>query len=460
MRHERKVLVGLMMALTIQSAGNLAFGNQDSIERLGKDLTCFGAIRAGNADGSIPPFSGELINQSGNTESKSTGHHPDNPYAEEQPLFVITAANAGEYQDRLSPGQKALFQRYPDSYVMKIYPSHRDFTYSQSVCDATLENARSAKLLNDGEGLEGRAGGIFFPLPKNADEIRMNTTLGAMYAWTEDFISDNAHVLANGKINWGKVHTTALAPGNEPGKTSHTSNTPQSSYYLNETLLPLRDKGEVNTGMNAWNYATSPLQSWRYDPGTRRVRQSPGYGYDMAYPGSGGAMTVDETRIFSNSGHRYNWSIVGKKEIYIPYNNYGIHSNELKYVDMLTKGHINPEVMRYELHRVWVIRAELKDGYRHLYSKRDIYVDEDSWFAIMGDNYDSRGELWRTSLVNYIHLPELQGWHSGVGLYHDLSAGDYLAFNLINEQRQGYKINAGNLSPGDFGPEAARRAGR
>lgn len=205
---------------------------------------------------------------------------------------------------------------------------------------------------------------------------------------------------------------------------------------MNETILPLRDSGEVLTGLNAWDYSTSPLQSWRYDPGTRRVRLSPGYGYDMVYPGTGGSMTVDEVRIYSNSGHRYDWKIIGKKEIYIPYNNYGIHSKKLKYDDILSTGHIKPEVMRYELHRVWVIRGELKPRYRHLYATRDIYVDEDSGFAIMGDNYDSHGELWRTSVVSYIHFPELQGWFSGVGLYHDLLSGDYLAFNLINEHPQ------------------------
>ena len=87
----------------------------------------------------------------------------------------------------------------------------------------------------------------------------------------------------------------------------------------------------------------------------------------MAFPGSGGSITVDEVRIFNGSAQRYNWNIVGKKELYIPYNTARLHANDLKYASMLTPGHINPDNMRYELHRVWVLEGVLKPGNRHLY---------------------------------------------------------------------------------------------
>ena len=244
-----------------------------------------------------------------------------------------------------------------------------------------------------------------------------------------------------------------LKPGNE-GPTEGPS-----SYYLNETFLPQRDRGEVNTGVEYWNHTQEPRQSWRYDPGTRRVRQSPEYGFDMQFPGSGGSITVDEVRIFNGSPKRYNWEIVGKQEMYIPYNAYKIHSDDVSYDELLMPHHANPEYMRYELHRVWVLEATLKDDYRHLYGKRRMYIDEDSWLMVMGDNYDARGELWRTSMVNYFYAYEAKTWQAGVGLYHDLSAGSYLAFNLVNERENAYTLNSGNLSPGNFGPEAARRLG-
>ncbi|WP_410017143.1 DUF1329 domain-containing protein [Pseudomonas sp. 5P_3.1_Bac2] len=458
--HQLGLCLGAVLALQGHVSIAHAALSAEEIARLGNDLTCFGAIKAGNADGSIPEFTGKWSGVPDGIEFKGTGHHPQNPYANEQPLFVITAQNMSQYADRLSEGQKALFKQYPQTFKMPVYPSHRDFTYTQGVCDATLENARIAKLVTDGEGIEGRAGGVFFPIPKRAEEIRMNATMGGRYAWTEDYVSDNAYVLKDGKINWGRVHSRNMSPGNEPGKVIYTKDLPVSSYYSNLTMLPQRDKGEVNTGVTYWDYVAKPIQSWRYDPGTRRVRQSPGYGYDMAFPGTGGSITVDEVRVFNGSGQRYKWDIVGKQELYVPANNYKIHSKDLKYADMLTPNHINPDLMRYELRRVWIIRATLKEGFRHLYAKRDLYIDEDSWFPVLADNYDNRGELWRTSMLNTIHLPDLQGWQAGVGLYHDLNAGSYLAFNLINEQRKGYILNQPDITAGDFGPEAARRRGQ
>ncbi|MEK0363874.1 MULTISPECIES: DUF1329 domain-containing protein [unclassified Pseudomonas] len=461
MRRKQSLCLGLtgVLALQVYSGLSLAQLPEDQIARLGTELTCLGAIKAGNAEGTIPEFSGKWSGAPDGIDPKASTH-PQDPYANEQPLFVITAETMDRYAEHLSAGQKALFKQYPDTFRMPVYPTHRDFSYNKGVCDATLENARIAKLVNNGEGIEGRAGGVMFPIPQSAEEIRMNATMGGRYAWTEDYISDNAYVLKDGNVNWGRVHSRNSAPGNQPNKVIYTKDLAASSYYSNLTLLPLRDKGEVNNGIHTWDYVAKPSQSWRYDPGTRRVRQSPGYGYDMSFPGTGGSITVDEVRIFNGSGQRYDWKIIGKQELFIPANNYKIHAKTQKYADMLTPNHINPDVMRYELRRVWVIQATLKEGYRHLYAKRDLYIDEDSWMPVMGDNYDTRGGLWRTSMLNTIHLPELEGWQAGVGLYHDLEAGTYLAFNLINEQRRGYWLNRGDVSPGDFGPEAARRAGQ
>ena len=450
----------LSVALALQgySALALAQAPADQIARLGKDLTCVGAEKAGNAAGTIPAFGGQWLGAAPGMKFEGTGKHPIDPYPNEKPLFVITAQNLSQYDGHLSEGQKALFKLYPQTFRMPVYPSHRDFRFSDTVCKATLENASVAKLVDDGEGVVARTGGVAFPIPQNGIELLKNASLFTVRAWTEEYTSDNAYVLKDGNINWGRVHSRNMAPGLEPGKIGDTAG--NSSFYLNETLLPQRDKGEINTGTEYWNDKTEPRQSWRYDPGTRRVRQSPGYGFDMAFPGSGGSITVDEVRIFNGSAQRYNWNIVGKKELYIPYNTARLHANDLKYASMLTPGHINPDNMRYELHRVWVLEGVLKPGNRHLYGKRTLYIDEDSWFPIMGDNYDNRGELWRTSMVNYFYAPETQTWQAGVGLYHDLNAGSYLAFNLINEQRNGYVLNKGGFAAGDFGPEAARRAGK
>ncbi|MGO1271313.1 MAG: DUF1329 domain-containing protein, partial [Pseudomonas helleri] len=271
-------------------AVGLANAAPQDVARLGTDLTCMGAQKAGNADGSIPAFSGQWLGVPPHVDFKGTGNHPVDPYPDEKPLFVITAQNMEQYGDALSDGQKALFKLYPSTYKMPVYPSHRDFRFDDSVCQATHENASVARLVDDGEGVVGKTGGTPFPVPRSCLELLKNASTFTLRAWTEEYTSDNAYVLKNGNINWGRVHSRNLAPVLQPGKIGDT--TGNSSFYLNETLLPQRDKGEINTGTEFWNDKTEPRQAWRYDPGTRRVRQSPGYGFDMSFPGSGGSLTV------------------------------------------------------------------------------------------------------------------------------------------------------------------------
>lgn len=459
MRMIKPVGAAVVAANMLLSAGLAqAAATPEEIARLGNELTCVGAEKAGNADGSITAWTGKWLGTPDHMEAPTPGQHPVDPYPEDKPLFTITAANMAEHAERLSAGQKALFETYPDTFTIPVYETRRDFRFPDSVCEATLQNARSAKLVSDGEGVEATTGGILFPFPKTGLELMWTSSFFTYRPWTEELVSDNAYVLNNGRITWGQVKSMNLAPPLEPGKIGKTEGA--SSYYRNETLLPQRDRGEINTGIEFFDHTKEPRQSWRYDPGTRRVRQSPEYGFDMQFPGSGGSITVDEVRILNGSGQRYNWTIVGKQEMYVPANAYRIHSPDISYEELLPANHANPEHMRYELRRVWVLEANIKDNYRHLYTKRHMYVDEDTWLMVMGDNYDARGGLWRTSMVNYYYAPEAQTWQAGVGLYHDLQARSYLAFNLVNQQPKGYLLNQGGLSSRDFGPEAARRAGR
>jgi hypothetical protein len=94
----------------------------DQAARLGQDLTPVGAEMAGNADGSIPAWTGGITKP---VEGYTAGmHHPD-PFAADQVLFTITKANLNEYKSFLSPGQIALFEAYPETFKMNIYPTRR-----------------------------------------------------------------------------------------------------------------------------------------------------------------------------------------------------------------------------------------------------------------------------------------------------------------------------------------------
>jgi len=84
----------------------------------------------------------------------------------------------------------------------------------------------------------------------------------------------------------------------------------------------------------------------------------------------------------------------------------------VKLKDLITPSTINPDYERYELHRVWVLEGNLKSGVRHIYAKRLLYADEDTWLTLTADNYDSRGQLWRVNLVNFFYSQESKTYHA------------------------------------------------
>jgi len=339
---------------------------------------------------------------------------------------------------------------------MPVYTSHRDFRYADWVCDTVKKNAATATLLHDGIGVSAVTGAVPFPIPKNGSELQWNLQLPTR-AWTEVATYDQGAVYANGNIAWGRVFYQILAPVNDPNKRGSTTDT-LGSYFNVATLLPERDKGSITVGWTPNDYDHNYIHTWGYNPGTRRVRESPEFGYDLPQ-GAGGFRTVDDDRLLNGSPERYDWKIAGKKELYIPYDGYRLNDPKVKYDDLLKQGSINPDYMRYELHRVWVLQGDLKPGYRHLYKKRVIYMDEDTWHGVMADTYDNRLQLWRVGMINYFYAYEMQAFHAGVAVYHDLVDGAYVADRLINAQPDGVKLNQGGLTPGDFTPDAARRGG-
>lgn len=435
----------------------LAAVSAEEAAQLGGDkLTCTGAERAGNADGSIPAYSGKWLGAPPGLDVKNAhGHDPD-AYPDEKPLFTIGAQNMAQYADRLTDGEKAMLKAYPDSFRMPVYPSHRDFRYADWACDTIKKNATTATLVHDGLGVSAVTGAVPFPIPKSGLELQWNLQLPTR-AWTEVAIYDQGAVYNNGNIAWGRVDYNILAPVNNPGKRGSTTDT-LGSYFDVITLLPERDKGSVDIGWTPNDYYNNYIHTWGYNPGTRRVREAPEFGYDLPQ-GAGGFRTVDDDRLLNGSPERYDWKIVGKREIYIPWNAWRLNDPKVTYKQLLSKGSINPDYMRYELHRVWVLQGDLKPGYRHLYKKRVIYMDEDSWHGVMADTYDNRGQLWRVGMVNYFYAYEMQAYHAGVAVYHDLDAGAYIADRLVNEQPDGEKLNQGGLAPADFSPDAARRGG-
>jgi hypothetical protein len=442
-------------ALLLSSVAFAAVSPQEAA-RLGADLTPLGGEKAGNADGSIPAWNGGLKSaaDAGFPNYRSPDHYPD-PFATDKPLFIITAANLAQYAGKLTEGHKALFKAYPD-YRMIVYPTHRSGASPQRIYDATKKNATTAKLVPDGNGFTGAVGGTPFPIPQNGLEVYWNHVtrwrgLGAqLQIGQAPMTAGGAFTLVNFKEQF---YFTYYEPGITESQLSNIL-----LYFTQETTAPARLAGEVLLVHETIDQAKEPRRAWVYNPGQRRVRRAPNVAFDNPGTNADNLRTDDNFDMYNGSPQRYDWKLVGKKEMYVPYNAYHLQDGKLRYTDLLRRNHINQDFARYELHRVWVVDSTLKPGQSHIYSRRTLYVDEDSWQILAIDCYDSRGQLWRVQeghAMNYFNLPSL--WTS-LELIMDLSNGRYLALGLQSEERGTYDFNV-KLTPADFQPSVLERMG-
>ena len=424
--------------------------------RLGQDLTPLGGEKAGNADGSIPAWTGGIKSaaEAGFPSYHSGEHHPD-PYATDKPLFTITPANAAQYATKLTEGHKALFKTYAD-YKMIVYPTHRSAAAPESVYEGTKRLATTATLVPDGNGITGGVGGTPFPIPKSGLEVFWNhlTRYRGIAAALQ---IGQVPVEPGGNYTMVNLKEEFFFQYYVPGMTEAGLDN-IIVYFTQETTAPARLAGEVLLVQETLNQSKDSRRAWIYNPGQRRVRRAPNVAFDNPGTNSDNQRTDDQFDMYNGSPQRYDWKLVGKKEIYVPYNAYQLQSEKIKYSELLQKNHIKQDYARYELHRVWVVDATLKPGVSHIYSRRTLYVDEDSWQILAVDCYDSRGKLWRVQeghAINYYELPTL--W-TDLEVVMDLTNGRYLALGLQNEQPKSYDF-AIKRTASDFQPSVLERRG-
>jgi hypothetical protein len=424
--------------------------------RLGADLTPLGGEKAGNADGSIPAWTGGLKSaaDAGFPNYHSPDHYPD-PYASDKPLFTITSANLSQYAAKLTEGHKALFKTYPD-YKMIVYPTHRSGAEPESVYEATKRNATTARLVPDGNGFTGALAGTPFPIPQNGLEVFWNHLTryrGVAAALTVG----QAPMTAGGGYTLVKFKEEFFFPYYQPGMTEANLHNIYV-YFTQEVIAPPRLAGDVLLVQETLDQAKESRRAWIYNAGQRRVLRAPHIAFDNPGTAADNLRTDDQFDMYNGSPQRYDWTIVGKKEMYVPYNAYRLQDPKVKYGEILHKNHINQDLARYELHRVWVVDSKLKPGMSHIYSRRTLYVDEDSWQILGVDCYDVRGQLYRVQeghAMNYYNLPTL--WTS-LELTMDLSNGRYLALNLQSEEPHSYDFNV-QRTPADYQPGLLERRG-
>lgn len=450
----RAVKKGLLRlcAGSLLLAGSLATVQASNLQELGKTLTPLGGEKAGNKEGTIPAWSGGGVGEI--PKSYALGkHHPD-PFADEEPLFVITAENLDQHKDKLTEGQIALFLAYPDTYKMRVYPSHRTAQYPQWYYDNTKACATKAKTTEGGDGIEGAHACLPFPLANSGHQAMWNHQLRFQGLYRE-VTGDSASPDANGRYVKREFKRHMFFPYYDENRTDSG----QLSMLLPRTLSPARTAGDTFLVLDYLNPKAKPRQAWRYFGGQRRVRRAPVFVFDTPIPSSGGLRTMDAYDLWFGSLQKYDWKLVGKRELYIPYNSYRLGAAGVSNEELLQPGHVKADLARYEQHRVWVVEANLKDGERHIYPRRTLYLDEDTWMAVIHDMYDERGQLWRTAHKFSKLYWEVPLVGDVLNVHHDLLSRRYAAIPMMGEYDK--PIDFLKEPPGDafFTPANIRKLG-
>lgn len=444
--HTARWAVVALVALPLSAAPSEA-----DRARLGKDLTPIGAERAGNADGSIPAWTGGITTPPAGY--KPGDHHPD-PYAGDAPLYTVTAASLAGHEGKLTAGHVALLKAYPD-YAISVYPTHRSAAYPARIYEATAAIAGTARVANEGANVEGALVGIPFPIPTTGIEVIWNHLLRYRGEAAVRLIGQAAPQ-RNGSYSIVEFEDEFLFNYTRPNVTAADLDN-VLLFFKQAVTAPARLAGSILLVHETMDQVKEPRRAWVYNAGQRRVRRAPNIAYDAPGTAADGMRTTDQFDMFNGAPDRYQWQLVGKREMIVPYNSYKLHSGSVKYSDILKPLHINQSLARYELHRVWVVDATLKPGASHLYPQRTFYIDEDSWQILAVDQYDSRGQLWRVSEAHCIVYYEVPLFWSTLEVHTDLLAGRYLAIGLDNEGKT-YDYSIKRV-PSDYVPDSLRREG-
>jgi hypothetical protein len=424
-------LLPLAVLLLAATPGAWSAVSADEAAKLKTELTPLGGEKAGNKDGSIPAWTG------GYTTAipgfKNGGKRPD-PFASDKPLYQVTSKNMDQYADKLTEGVKAMLKKYPDSFRVDVYPTRRTASAPQWVYDNTAKNAVKAELKDLVP--TNAYGGIPFPIPKSGAEAIWNHVL----RWR----GEAWHVTVKGVQGTadGKQVVTGIGSGDfqmpyyfKDGNAEKFDGNHWSIRIL--TTGPALRAGEGIVGRQ--NVYGDKTQVWVYVTGQRRVRKVPNACCDTPTPNSAGVSTFDQTDVFDGRLDRFDWKIVGKKEMLIPYNgNKLLATSE---ADALNAHHLNPNAMRWELHRVWVVEANVAAGKRHLSPKHRYYLDEDTWIATLADHWDANGQLWQMGFANPVVMPDLPGTTSPQQFgFYDLLSGAWYYDSALNDAPEQYKL--------------------
>lgn len=448
-----RLVAGITVAMLGFTGGVSAKVSESEAQRLGNELTPVGAERKGNASGSIPEWTGGLTTPPAGWKP---GQVETNPFPDDKPLFVITSDNVDLYRDRLTDGHIRMLEQYGPDFVMPVYQTRRTAAFPDDVYDKSRENALNAELLSNGNGVRNTIMTSPFPIPNDGLEVIWNHIL--RYRGEElSFRSSSATPQVNGSYNQVVNQYDYFFAYSRRG--ADLEDIDNKIFYLKtDTIAPSNLAGTITLVHETLDQIRSPRLAWRYDAGSRRLRRSPNLAYETDLPNASSLRSVDQKDMYNGAPNQYDWELKGKREIFVPYNAYKLHSEEVRPDDVIRPQHINQELARYELHRVWVVEAALRTGISHIYARRVFYVDEDSWQILATEEYDSEGELWRVSEAHNISYYSEPVFWTTMEMTYDLRARRYYIDGLDNgfpayDFKPGFRGN-------QFSASAARRAAR
>jgi hypothetical protein len=379
---------------------------QAQADQLKSMLTPFGSEKAGNADGSIPAWTGGYTQVPAGWSSPAL--MPD-PFANEQPVVTINAANMAQYADKLPESVKIFMQQRGFSII--VYPTHRTAAAPQYVYDNIYQNALNAQPVAGGPrlGFTNAYGGVPFPIlsedPADAGAQVLQNHNNRWLGW-HIHLNNSTYAMSHGQLtmvlddDYGQ--TTAYY---DPNGSAATFDGIFSRAFYNP-LGPANAVGANIIVYDSTNSLKFPDSGWELLTGQGRVRRIPEIQYDVPDSSVDGIVTYDEAFAFLGAEDKFDWNLVGKKEVYVPYNN-----NRMNFISTsdFYPHFINPAQVRWELHRCWVVEATLAPGERNILPHRRFYVDEDTWTVLVTDEYDASGNFWRSTQMYNCVRPDMPG---------------------------------------------------
>lgn len=424
MKCKSAIISASLFSLLATGASSFAAVSADEAAKLKSSLTPLGGEKAGNKDGSIPAWDGKAPVVGG----PKVGDVPVNLFPNEKPVLTITSKNVDQHAAKLTDGTKALIKKFPDSFRVDVYPTHRTGVTPKYVADNTFKNATNCKTKDAGNSLEGCFGGIPFPIPKAGVEAIWNYLLRVEAESIQLGFKNIVGTSSGARTLATRNDVSYQFPNYYKDGSAETWNGEYMLVRFSTTEPPFK-AGESIALRDTAN-AQNSRQAWQYLVGQRRVRRAPTVAYDTPDFVASGANYFDEVKGFFGQPDRYNWKLVGKKEMYVPYNANTLVTASVD--DAFGKFHLNPDKMRWELHRVWEVEATVADGKRHAVPKRKFYFDEDTWLLVLMDGYDAEGKLWRTTQMTPFHVPAIPANVVLPATVYNLQANTYSGVQAIN----------------------------